>query len=666
MPQITIRNFRGQAPKIDDQLLSDNMATLAQDCDVTTGAILPVSQAKPLPNTLSPESKTLYRYPAEASIDDVDNVRPTEWFTWPGITRLVETARQDDAYQRLYIAGDDGPQVMGHRHLMDAESSYTQRDTFRLGVPKPERAPVAQVIERDLGQWRREWHYYYETASGERYDEGDLAEGHSTDIREQNVGRYYKLLAIPPRRYAPQDATLVLWFNAFDNEGNLLGTLYPEGTASELHSDAYFFGAKLNAKQINSDQNGETTASFQILYDSTNQDNYTLSRAYVYTWVTHYEEEGPPSPPSDVLDVASDQAVRLRAFSPPPTDRNIKAVRIYRTVSTNDGTYFRYVNEIALNLTSYDDLKAEGDTAERLPSEIWDEPPEDLRGIAKTAGGFLVGFRQNQIYFSEVNQEHAWPAEYMLELPYRVVGLAVQDNVVVACTTGLPYTLTGTKPSEMTTLKLSAQQPALSEQGIVDLGSNGVGFVSSDGFVIVRAGEAKVVSSSLYTREQWRALNPKTINAAYHDGQLYLFCDEKTLIADLNETPVALTESRHLVDAAWSALDNQSLFVIRQGALSIWRDVDGVKNESWRWRSKRWEFQRDVTFNAYYISADQPVTLRLFADGAEVFSSLVSVNNANRLPCLPRARHWQLELTGNDELRAVTLGHSLRDMYALA
>src|SRR5579864_3807564 len=87
---------------------------------------------------------------------------------------------------------------------------------------------------------------------------------------------------------------------------------------------------------------GDVTASSAAIQET---------RAYVYTWVTAYNEEGPPSPPA--LLTSFNNATWVVGLQPPlaqdmGTLRNIVKANIYRTMaSVQGGTVFFYVGSVA-------------------------------------------------------------------------------------------------------------------------------------------------------------------------------------------------------------------------------------------------------------------------------------------------------------------------------
>ena len=146
----------------------------------------------------------------------------------------------------------------------------------------------------------------------------------------------------------------------------------------------------------------------------------TEIRAYVYTWVSAYGEEGPPSPPA-VKQGAQADSWTVQCYSP-TTDqalnRNITGIRIYRSVTSSQGiaTYF-FVTELTLPTTQYiDSISDEIVTANnQLSTTGYTPPPTDLKGMIMMPNGMIAGFTDKEIYFCEPYLPHAWPVAYAID-----------------------------------------------------------------------------------------------------------------------------------------------------------------------------------------------------------------------------------------------------------
>lgn len=250
------------------------------------------------------------------------------------------------------------------------------------------------------------------------------------------------------------------------------------------------------------------------MWADTINDAILESRAYVYTWVTAYDEEGPPSPPT-IADAWTNSTWTVGLFQPPSDDmgvvRNITKTRIYRTITATGGgtTYFLLAEQaVALNTfvdTITDDVAANNS---ELTSTNWFPPPEGLQGIADMPNGIMVGFKGNEIWFCEPYRPHAWPRAYVITVEFPIVGIGVVGQSVVAATEGSPAIANGINPASMALTKTHIPEPCLS-RGSVIAGSAGVFYVSNNGLIlVVESGSAANVTESWITRERWRKLTP--------------------------------------------------------------------------------------------------------------------------------------------------------------
>ena len=120
------------------------------------------------------------------------------------------------------------------------------------------------------------------------------------------------------------------------------------------------------------------------------------TRAYVYTFVSAYGEEGPPSPPTLATGTTGTWALSgMQTVVPDASDRNITLKRIYRTVPGNNSSTFFFVDEIPVADATYNDDEPDDTVAANnvLESTTWEEPPNDLEGWAVMPGGYMVGWK---------------------------------------------------------------------------------------------------------------------------------------------------------------------------------------------------------------------------------------------------------------------------------
>src|SRR5262249_32638170 len=284
---------------------------------------------------------------------------------------------------------------------------------------------------------------------------------------------------------------------------------------------------------------GFSTTSTPQLWGDLLGSSVFAARAYVYTWVTAYGEEGPPSEPA-LVNGWSNGVWQIDVFTPPPEDmgvrRNITKTRIYRTISNQSGmaTYY-LVAEIPVTQASYIDTIDDATVAINLQlvSLYWFEPPADLQGIAAFPNGITVGFRSNEVWFSEAYRPHACPPGYVLTTEFPVVGVGVCGQAIVVCTQGTPYLINGVNPGAMALTKINLTEPCLHRASIVSTDTT-VLYVSQNGLIqISQSGQGSNISEGWITRERWQSLTPqKHVRAIKHMTSYFAFG------ADTNDLPI--------------------------------------------------------------------------------------------------------------------------------
>ena len=336
------------------------------------------------------------------------------------------------------------------------------------------------------------------------------------------------------------------------------------------------------------------------------------TRAYVYTFVTEYGEEGPPSPPTVVSGNAGTWAItNIDTTVPNQSSRAFGAgggtakVRIYRTVTGGTSSNFYFVAEIDFGTSSYNDAVASSTVAAAnlLESTSWVEPPSDLQGFVVMPNGYLVGWKGRRLVFSEAYRPHAWPAEYELSTEYPIVGLVVWGSTIVIGTKSQPYFGQGVTPAAFTLQKLDAVEPCLSRHGMVAT-TAGAYYPSINGLILANSSGARVITQDILTKEEWETYNPSNIFAAQLGLQYIAFNSSTTgFIFNPTEQDSKLIELEGFsgVDGIETDRYSGNVLLLQDDRAWEWDPV-GSERLSWRWQSKTIQTPEPMNFGAFRLN----------------------------------------------------------------
>ena len=394
------------------------------------------------------------------------------------------------------------------------------------------------------------------------------------------------------------------------------------------------------------------------------------TRSYVYTYVSAYGEEGPPSTPTAPTTVEPTAAVTLSGMSVGPGGSyNITSKRIYRTSTVGATAQFQFVVEIPVATTSYADSISQGLLGEAIPSQDWVAPPPALKGLKLMANGAAIGFVGNTAYLSEPNLPHAWPHKIPIEDD--IVGIGVFGQGAVLLTNGHPYLLSGADPAAMTPEKYGQPQACLSKRAIVD-SLEGCIYPSTDGLVSVGpGGSIEVLTRGLLSRAQWQAYNPSSMVAAHIDGKYHCLYttaggQRGMLIFDFSGEGARMSacsvSEMTPVTAIYADPRSDTLYMAQGG--NIVRHDRGSPLTMVR---RSGEYRLPSPANMACISVDAeayPVTARVYADGVLVHTAAITSQFAQRLPAGFEARSWQVELEAAAKITRWAIATSIAELKA--
>lgn len=384
------------------------------------------------------------------------------------------------------------------------------------------------------------------------------------------------------------------------------------------------------------------------------------ARTYVYTFVTAYGEEGPPSSASAVVtvDPSSTTTISLPSTSAGGS-YNLGTKRIYRSSTVGTSAQFQFVAEVAVATTSYADSVLQAELGEVLPSTDWVAPPSGMKGLKLLANGAAIGFKDNTAYLSEPNLPHAWPHQYPVE--ETIVGIGVFRQSAVLLTNGRPYLLNGVDPSAMSAERMELPQACLSKRSIVDTG-DGVIYASPDGLVAIGSGGINVLTKNLFTREQWQAYNPASMVAAVYENRYHAAYQTTAgargwLTFDFSGQGATFTQSdintSSAVTALYADIRSDTLYMA-QGSNIVRFDAGSNLTYTWRSKLQRMPFPLNMG-RAQVLAAGYPVTFKLYADGALKHTQTVAGADVFKLPSGYRALDYQIELTGSADVTQVSI-----------
>lgn len=344
----------------------------------------------------------------------------------------------------------------------------------------------------------------------------------------------------------------------------------------------------------------------------------TLStRAYIYTFISAYGEEGSPSSPTTATGTTGSWTIAgFDTTVPNSGQRNITTKRIYRTVTGATTSEYYWVADISLATTSYTDTQSDTVVALNfsLPSLGWTPPPTTLLGVCSHPGGFLVGFSGRDLWMSVPYQPHAWPQSTVQTMQTEIVGVAVYQNVIVVTTTSHPYVGEGMTPSGITMQKIDSIDPCLNRRSMATT-INGVYYSSPQGIMACTGGVTELATMNLFTRQEWQEeFSPTTVQAVPYGVQVIAFdTTDSGFIFSPADPNSPLTQLDRFSNVAAIQQDQYSgdVYLIQGSQVRLWDPPESIPY-SYTWTSKEFDLPNPVNFGAFRLKFNAvPITVSL-------------------------------------------------------
>lgn len=394
----------------------------------------------------------------------------------------------------------------------------------------------------------------------------------------------------------------------------------------------------------------------------------TLSKAYIYTYISGWGEEGPPSPVSNIIDVGNTQDVSLAGMSVAPGGSfNIVTKRIYRVLSGTVGEEYRFVADIAVASSTYTDAVRDEDLGEKIPSETWIQPPTGMHSVRSMDNGIMVGVADNDVYFTEPFRPHAWPAEYRQAAPHNIITVGAFGNTVAVLTESGPVLYQGSSPGAMSSSNLRVAQVCVSKRGLVELGTYGIIYPSPDGLISLSISGLKILTEDHLTNKEWEDYNPSSIHAYLWDDRYVGFYTKLDgtqggFIFDPKQPDIGLTFISVYATAGYNDPISDTLFLQVGDNIEAW--AHGDSKMTYQWQSKPFEATRKTKYVVGQVIADDynDIYIKIYRDGSLHHERNVLSDKPFRWKTGTRGREWIIELIGTSNVTSVAIAETEKEL----
>jgi hypothetical protein len=416
------------------------------------------------------------------------------------------------------------------------------------------------------------------------------------------------------------------------------------------------------------------------------EDGIDVLSAYVYTNVNSRKQESGPSPASATVARGSNSTTRVTLPYYEDDGYDIAYRRIYRAAAGATGVSFLFVAEVPVYQLVYVDGIPDNQLGEPLATTNFELPPEDLLGITMLPNNVLAGITKFGLRLSAAGYHYAFPLanEYGTDKP--PVGLGAIDSTVVILTEGHPYTAFGSDPSAYQMSKDTFGLACTSKLGIVSVDKLGVVYPSPVGYIgYAGQGGSRRITEAVLTPRQFKSLNPETMVAAIHGGDLYFWFEDEAgkrgYIYDLNETSTGLVRTDvHPTAVYTESTDDQLLMVLDEGSIDNgatyapaaandlveWdASEDHLMNRDWISGVKKLSmpaaFERGLIWSTDYsdIGLEQ-----LREDGTVVVTRAI-LNDKPRGLVSKQVSTVAIRITGSSRVQMVAIAESIQELQQL-
>jgi hypothetical protein len=629
-------SFSGIAPQISPRLVGETIAQTAEDVILDSGRLVPLRNNSP-----DNDSFTL-NTAGQNSIFKYETGGNDYWLEWAdeGVD-VVLGPIAGDATDRVYWTGESGsfPRMSNGTLVITGGAPYPN-NSYRLGIPIPENTITTVTSGTNVA--------------------GTVItfDGSSGSI----VSTTNETITLTAVQYNSLSAGEVVQYNKGSGGTQIAGlvdtTFYYiiKGTSPSVKLATTLANATAGTA-IN--LTGVGAGSSHSLTPADNKTQTQYSTSYVYTFVSAYGEEGPPSAASPVFDKVDGQTITVSNMSTNAdqsgstagrTNTNLATKRIYRSNTGSNTTAFQFVAQVSLATSTYSDTTDNSSLAELIPSTYWIGPPNEvtadypngsMAGLTAMPNGIFAGFTGKRLCFSEPYLPHAWPVAYRTTIEETIVGIKMAGQGLVVTTEGTPYIVAGTDPQSMSLVRIEAAQACLNKNSMVDMGPY-VLYAGADGLISVAGSSVEIATEGLISPEQWRAsYYPSSLRGFLWEGRYvglytsgsnyggFIFDprgDRQNILTTLSQTSTTDATGGYT-----DPDDNELYLIIETGSDYKIRKFQGdTTNKTFTWKSREYVPERPCSMGFLKVDAEAyPVVVKLYGNGSLIYHATIAASGSS-------------------------------------
>lgn len=209
-----------------------------------------------------------------------------------------------------------------------------------------------------------------------------------------------------------------------------------------------------------------------------------------------------------------------------------------------------------------------------LVTECYEPPVEGLKITGMTQLGSLVGFKDDQLYFSERNTHYAWPGKYCITIGCEIRHVCVHENTVFVLTDGYPFVVTdypeATEQWCREPRKASKPAPIASAKSAVCIDGTAV-YATPWALVALDATAQVREISGEFCHDNFEAICPSTIRAACWRGD-YVFssANYSAIYTDLLSEGESNLSTIDICADCWITGKDGCLYFTKNGCVYRW------------------------------------------------------------------------------------------------